>query len=242
MSSQITRLPTGGVIQIRTGVVQGIGPQGPTGPTGPRGETGPQGAQGVPGPAGYAAQYSTLATSGATGVGATTVTSNYPTAWTNLSFGTISHDDINAVSSATNIVFPAGRDYNIQLMVRFYKPAGNGTGFRGIQVTYGGSTIQEQIIQAVSLTDTIMVLNASLRSTSGSTVMNLKVAHNEAATINVSSRLWINAVGPGAPGPAGPAGPPGPQGAQGVQGPAGPSGTIIDNTTTIAAIGGTNPA
>jgi hypothetical protein len=36
-NSQVTRLESGGMIQIRSGVIQGIGPQGPQGTTGPQG-------------------------------------------------------------------------------------------------------------------------------------------------------------------------------------------------------------
>ena len=53
MSSTTRRLASGDVLHIRTGVLQGIGPQGPRGATGQRGEKGETGPQGMPGPTGY---------------------------------------------------------------------------------------------------------------------------------------------------------------------------------------------
>lgn len=45
----IIRLTNGGAIQVRTGVLQGVGPVGPAGPTGPTGPAGPTGATGPAG-------------------------------------------------------------------------------------------------------------------------------------------------------------------------------------------------
>src|SRR5262245_66181364 len=50
------RLVNGGSIQVRTGLIQGIGPQGPMGLTGADGPQGPQGPQGDPGPGGTVTQ------------------------------------------------------------------------------------------------------------------------------------------------------------------------------------------
>lgn len=241
MSNTIMRISSGDAIQIRTGVIQGIGPQGPIGPSGPRGETGPQGAQGPIGPAGSVTDYALYATRSASGVGATTVTSNYPSSWTNLSFDNVVHDDLNAVKSSVNFQFEAGRDYAVSLNARFFKSTGNGSGFRGVQAVYNGAIMSEVIVPAVTLVDTALVLTFGFRCTNAGHVMNFKVAHNESTSINVSGRLWINATGPGVAGPQGATGPAGPIGPPGVQGPIGPPGSLIDNTTTIAAIGGTNP-
>ena len=47
--ANVVRLVNGGTIQVKTGVLQGVGPQGPrgyVGPQGPQGEQGPVGEQG----------------------------------------------------------------------------------------------------------------------------------------------------------------------------------------------------
>ena len=242
MSSQVTRLSSGSVVQIRTGVIQGIGPQGPRGDTGPRGELGPQGTQGVPGPPGYVSDYSSYAVAEAFSVASSSVTSNYPTTWANMVFGNVVHDDISAIKSSTNIQLPSGRDYNIVVNTRFFKPVSvSGAGFRGVQAVYDDLVIAEHITNSITNVDTAVPLIFSIRSTSSAKVLNIKLTHSQSTSINISGSLWINAVGPGQPGPEGPGGPAGPAGPQGATGPQGPAGSLIDNTTTIAAIGGTNP-
>lgn len=242
-SSNVTRLESGGMIQIRTGVIQGIGPEGPPGPTGERGETGPQGSQGVPGPTGGVEQVSSQFTAASQNFATSTITSNYPTTWSNLAFGTVVRDELNAQTSTVNFRLPSGRDYTVIFKARFYKQASvNATGYRALQVVYNGVVLTEEIISAVSLTDTVVTLNMGIRSTSVTDVLNFKVSHNEPVTIGVAGALWINATGAGVQGEQGIQGIQGPQGDVGPQGPVGPPGTIIDNTTTISTIGGTNPA
>lgn len=241
MSSQITRLSSGSVIQIRTGVIQGIGPQGPKGDTGPIGETGPQGAQGVPGPPGSVSDYSTYAVANAFSVATSSVSSDYPATWTNMVFSNVSHDDLSAVQSSINFQLTAGQDYNIIVNTKFFKPGVSGAGFRGVQAVYDGVVVAEHITNSITNVHTAVPLMFSLRSTSSSKVLNIKVTHSQSVSINVSGSIWINAVGPGVQGPQGEQGVPGPVGPQGPAGPQGPSGSLIDNTTTIAAIGGTNP-
>lgn len=242
MSSSVTRLESGGMIQIRTGVVQGIGPQGPVGATGPQGEVGPQGAQGVPGPTGGVEQVSSQFTASTQAVALTTVTSNFPTAYTNVAFGTVVRDELNAQSSTVNFTLDAGSDYAFYVEIRFYKQASvNGTGFRAVQAVYNSVVIADELIPANSLVDTVLRMPFAFRSVSGTNVLNIKVAHNDTASLNITGRLWINQTGPGAQGTQGIQGIQGPQGDVGPQGPIGPSGAIVNNTTTISDIGGTNP-
>lgn len=242
-NSQVTRLESGGMIQIRTGVIQGIGPQGPTGATGPQGETGATGPQGVPGPTGAVAEFSSQFTAASQSLALTTVTSNYPTAFTNITFGTVVRDELAAQTSTVNFVLTAGADYNLVCEVRFYKQTSvNGTGFRAVQAVYNSVVVGEVLLPANSLVDTIVRFPLALRSTSSTDVLNFKAAQNDTASLNITARLWINRTGPGVQGAQGPQGIQGPQGDVGPQGPIGPSGAIVNNTTTIADIGGTNPA
>lgn len=243
MTFQVTRLESGGMVQIRTGVLQGIGPQGPTGATGPQGETGPAGPQGIPGPTGGVDEFSTSVTAATQALALTSVTSNYPSAWTNVSFGTVVRDELSAVASAVNYKLPAGADYFIQARIRFYKQASvDATGFRGIQAVYNGVVIAETLVSPPGKVDAIIGLTCNIRSTSFSDILNIKVCHSDTATLNITGALWLNRTGPGAQGAQGDQGIQGPIGPQGVQGPIGPAGAIVNNTTTIGDIGGTNPA
>lgn len=241
-SSNVTRLESGGMIQIRTGVIQGIGPQGPVGATGPQGETGPQGVQGVPGPTGGVEQVSSQFTASTQAVGLSTITSNYPTTFTNVAFGTVVRDELSAQTSTVNFTVDAGADYSWYVEIRFYKQAAvNGTGYRAVQAVYNSVVIAEHLIPANSLVDTILRMPFAFRSVSSSDVLNIKVSHNDTASLNITGKLWVNQTGPGAQGIQGIQGIQGPQGDVGPQGPIGPAGAIVNNTTTIADIGGTNP-
>ena len=241
MSSQITRLESGGMIQVRTGVIQGIGPQGPVGATGPKGETGDQGPQGIPGPTGSVQEFSSYFTNSAQSVAATTVTSGIPTAWTNATFGSVIRDELNAQQSTTNYTLQSGADYNGMVQIRFAKPTGNGTGFRAVRVNYPGTDTWYAIQPACVDVVTYVNLPFAVRSTNGSTVLTVQVAHNEVSSLSITSMLWINRTGPGVQGIQGEQGPQGPAGPTGSTGPQGPAGSLINNSTTIADIGGTNP-
>jgi hypothetical protein len=242
-SSQVTRLESGGTLSVRTGTIQGIGPQGPTGSTGPKGEKGDAGPQGVPGPTGGVQQVSSQFTASSQGIGLSTVTSNYPTTWTTISFGTVVRDELSAQASTTNFVLAPGSDYNLEVSIHFFKQTSvNGTGFRAIQAVYNSVNVGEVIIPSNSLVNTVIRLPLSLRSTSGTDILNFKVSHNDTATLNVTGYLWINKTGAGQQGVQGIQGIQGIQGDIGPQGPVGPAGSIVTPTTTIADIGGTNPA
>ena len=243
-NSQVVRMENGATISVRTGTVQGIGPQGPTGGTGPKGEKGDTGPQGVPGPTGGVAQASSAFTASSQGIGLTSVTSNYPTAYTNLSYGTVVRDELSCQSSTVNFVFQPGSDYNCIAQVRFYKQAAvNGTGFRAVQVVYNSVVIAEVLIPANTAVDTIVRLPFGLRSTSGTEVLNIKVAHNDTATLNLTGQFWVNKTGAGVQGVQGIQGIQGPQGDPGPAGPTGPAGALVNgDTTTIALLNGTNPA
>lgn len=240
MSSQVVRVSSGEIIQVRTGVIQGIGPQGPRGATGPQGSTGPQGPQGVPGPTGYVTDFSSYFTASAQGIGTTTITSNLPTAWSNMAFGTVVRDELSAQTSTVNYDLATG-DYTGVVYVQFQKQTSvSASGFRGVQVISAGVTVAQMLIPANTLVHTDITLPFALRSASASDVINIKVAHNEGVSINVLGNLWFNKTGPGVQGAIGPQGPVGATGPQGVQGPVGPAGSVANNTTTFATLGGDN--
>src|SRR5215831_14946849 len=104
MATNVIRLVNGGSIQVRTGVLQGIGPQGPRGVAGPQGIDGLQGPQGEVGPMGQILQLS----------GLTKVSINNTLAAatdTTISFGTVSYDDLSCFTSISNITLVAAGDY-----------------------------------------------------------------------------------------------------------------------------------
>jgi hypothetical protein len=240
MSSQVLRVTSGEVIQVRTGVIQGIGPQGPIGPPGPLGDTGEQGPQGVPGPTGYVAQSSAEFTAASQAIASTTITSNLPTAYTLVAFATVVRDDISAQKSSSNFDVAAG-DYQGTVMLSFSKQTSvNATGFRSVQAVYKGAVIASATHNAVSAVGTDINLHFAFKSTVATDVLYIQVAHNEGVNLTVTGRLWINNTGPGAPGPAGPQGAQGVPGPTGAQGPQGPAGTVANNTTTFATLGGDN--
>ena len=108
-------------------------------------------------------------------------------------------------------------------------------------MVYNAVVYGEVLIPANTLVDTIVRVPFSLRSASGSEVLNVKVAHNDTASLNVTGSFWINMTGPGQQGIQGVQGIQGIQGDPGPAGPTGPAGSIVTPTTTIADIGGTNP-
>lgn len=239
MSSQVVRISSGEIIQVRTGVIQGIGPQGPVGPTGPRGESGPQGPQGIAGPTGAVSAFSSQFTAASQSLATTTVTSNLPTAYTLVAFSTVVRDELTAQTSSTAYDFTPTADFSGWVSIEFQKQASvNATGFRALRVEYNGALISESIVAAASLVHTRITLPFAVRATSSSHALSVKAAHNEGVSLAISGTLWVNQTGPGPKGDQGPTGPQGSTGAVGAQGPQGPAGSIATNTTTFATLGG----
>lgn len=239
MSSQVVRLTTGDVIQVRTGVIQGIGPQGPVGPTGPKGDTGAVGPQGAPGPAGSLLAYSTLVLATAQPIASAGVTSNVMNGYTAMAFATVDHDDLSAAKSTTNFSFLAGADFLLTTHVMFYKQTSvNGSGSRSIRLYKNAVVVSEVTVPASTLVHTSAEMTMGVRSTSVTDVYQIRVAHNDTAALSVDGNMWINQIGPGPKGDQGLQGIQGSVGQIGPQGPIGPSGSIATNTTTYASLGG----
>lgn len=227
MSSQIRRLGTGDVVQIRTGVIQGIGPQGPVGPHGPAGPPGPDGPQGVPGPVGYVDESVMEATGGGSAAdGATSVAS----------FSTVVRDEPGIYQSATTFkLHPGG--WQGTAWITFTRRNGvDGSGTRRVEVMLGGEVLTASAVSASPDDDTDIILPFTLSPLSDAD-MQIRIFQSDGATLNYTSRIWISRIGAGVQGPPGPLGPRGVEGPRGVAGPTGPSGTLAPNTT-YAALGG----
>lgn len=231
MSSQVLRISSGEVIQIRTGVIQGIGPQGPIGPSGGQGEAGPQGPQGVPGPQGEVSEFSLEAKA----VSATAVASDTSTIAV---FGSVTRDDVLAATSGTTFQLATG-GWQGSVFVSFGKQSGvNATGSRRVSAVYKGNVVGSVCLGAAPTYPSDLTLAFSVLSTVSTDQLQFTLQQDEGATLTYTGRLWISRIGSGPKGPAGPAGGPGVVGPPGPQGPTGPAGTIGTNNTTFAAIGG----
>lgn len=221
--SNVVRLVNGGSIQVRTGVIQGIGPQGPRGVAGPQGADGEQGPVGDQGPMGQILQLQ----------GMSTVATNNPLAATTdtvIAFGSVSYDDLNVFTSTSNLTLTAPGDYLLSCWLRFDAAAATK---REVWFQTGGTTIARK--SAVADTGIFYIDLAMPYRAVGGEVVNV---HAQSASATGISQGAVSAtrVGSGPPGPIGPQGVQGPIGATGAQGPAGPSGTANTGFASYALL------
>jgi hypothetical protein len=221
--ANVVRLVNGGAIQVRTGVLAGVGPVGPRGPRGLVGPEGPEGPPGPTGPKGSISQYQARAdVSGA-------ITCTVDT-WVNVSFPTVGYDDFGVFTSAINLTLPEEGDYMVSAWVQYTKEATTEDGYRKLRVW---SQEQGVLWQTTVRSDTgpdlaTAEIHCPLRGIASELVrVQAFNGGSEEITINdgacVVTRIGPGPIGPrglqGIQGPAGPVGPEGPQG------PAGDSGT-----------------
>lgn len=213
--ANVVRLNNGGVIQVRTGVLQGIGPIGPRGLVGPAGPEGPEGPQGGTGPSGSINQYLSKAR----------VTSTVSVASDNdtlVAFGTVDTDDLSAFASSTNISPADPGDYQISVWVRFDLPTNAGDGARSLWLSSNiAGTLCRVQDGAVSDDTTYVSFSWPHRLQSGE-VLNVYARSGDDLSVGISAGA-ISLVRLGS-GPQGTVGPQGPEGTVGPAGPAGPQG------------------
>lgn len=233
MSSKIFRLGNGDTVQVRTGTIQGIGPQGPTGATGDTGPTGPAGTQGEKGDTGYVDESVTYATTQSPyqSIAATTDT----LVETNNSI----IDDFTARQSLTTFKLPVGM-YVFHAGITFDRSTGTQTGDRVVRMLMASTVMWEQMVPCSSIgTTTSVTLSGGLRVTDANAEIAVQVYHTDSVSLLINpGNVWFSRIGAGLQGPQGEQGETGATGATGAQGIQGPSGTIADNTTTFGAIGG----
>lgn len=208
------RLNNGATVQLRVGVLQGIGPIGPRGLQGVQGEQGEQGVQGETGPTGGIINYM-----GRSHVG----TSNSMAASTdvNLSFDALDFDDFSAYTATTWTLTSPG-DYAISAFVD-WTPNGTAAGARNLWLVIAGTAYARQTTAAVASSSihTYQNINWPIRIT-GSTTVRVYARSTDTATVSIAAgAVSINRIGSGSPGPVGPQGA---QGAVGASGPQGPQG------------------
>lgn len=214
----VLRLTGGGQIQVRTGVLQGIGPAGPRGLIGPQGPDGMQGPEGPSGPMGQILQMQTKTLVG----GVTNIAINGQQL---LSFGSVAYDDMGICASATNFIFPVVADYLFTVQVTF-PMTGSSNGSRAIRLV---SNINGEIGKVrhpvVANQEMVLRISEPLRTTAVNEQIQVFVDSSDNATTSVSAgHATIARIGSGPQGPIGPQGPQGPIGAQGPAGPVGPAG------------------
>ena len=231
MGSQVVPLSNGDTLVVRTGVIQGIGPQGPSGPTGPQGDVGATGSIGPQGPMGQVNEFSTELKTTAQYVASTADT------YVLLPFATVVRDELSAVSSSTNLVFGAGASYSGTVTVNYPKIA-NAKGSCSVRVVYDGTTIAQCSFASAPDDDTVVTVPFQLMSLDSSKILQVQVRQSTGGTESVTGRLFVSRIGPGPAGPQGAQGIQGPVGPQGPAGPIGPSGSLGDNNTTFASMGG----
>lgn len=217
MSSNIVRLGSGEKILVRTGVLQGIGPEGPTGPqglTGPPGEQGPQGERGL---TGYVDDHCTIVTASAQSLPGQT-----PTV---VAFDTVIVDEL-ASQVSTSSYRPGVGTFYVSAWIKFANTDGSVTGERLVEILQAGTVISADrrvVLSTSAYTD--MTVAMGVRITNANDTIQIRAYSSDADTIQINAgRLWISPHGPGPQGPAGPAGPIGLPGATGIQGVPGPPG------------------
>lgn len=224
--SNTVRLISGGAIQVRTGVLAGIGPQGPTGPVGATGPQGPQGVQGEVGPAGAVAQFQTAILK--------TTTQGLPqNTDTQVQFSSVSYDDLTAAASSTTFTIANPGDYEFSVWVEMAVAAGGVSGYRAlwIQGASGGELLGRTQQAAIVGASNYLTCTGRTR-VSTTTSFNIWARQSDDESINMpQGRLVITRVGPGPTGPQGPQGQQGVPGPQGLQGPQGVPGTPGTYTT-----------
>lgn len=197
----VIRLVNGGTLQIRTGVLAGVGPEGPTGPVGPPGPDGAQGPVGPQGPIGQILEVSMRAT-----VDASQAISGSTD--TNLSFGGVDYDEPGVHTSSTLFTTADGGDWLFTAWVEF---ANAETGYIWLYSNTEGATVAKN-----SFNGGAAQLSHVYRTASNE-ALRLIIRTGDGATVTAGA-LSVSRVG------SGPAGDEGPQGPQGIQGPTGPTG------------------
>lgn len=230
--AQIIKVSSGETIQVRTGVLQGIGPQGPTGPTGPQGLQGEQGPIGPTGPMGSINQLNAEARV----VSGFTVA---PDSTTVATFDSVVRDEISIITSGTTFTAPQAMDVFFMVWLQFAAPTDLADSWRHVELYSSAvGVFASQSLSAVNDgTNPIDVnLTATLRMSANQTAQ-VRVRHSDSMNLTVpTGRITMYRIGSGPEGVAGPQGPTGPAGVQGIPGPQGPTGNASSGYSTYAGL------
>ena len=223
--TNVIRMVNGGTIQVRTGVLAGIGPQGPRGLIGPPGIDGPSGPDGPEGPIGQILQRQSHANVSGT-------VSILSLADTLLPFATVGYDDLSCFASTTNIVLAQTGDYQINLWVGVNASSAAAYHDIWIQSVTNGLVARVSTPARVDAV-TYCSLSHPLRSTIANEVINCYIRTSDPVSTAITlGGIGVTRTGSGPEGPVGPVGPVGPPGPVGPAGPIGPTGSASGGFAT----------
>jgi len=234
MSGNIIRLTNGGSIQVRTGVLQGVGPVGPRGQVGPPGPDGPAGPPGESGPPGQIIQrQAKFIASGTTALN--------PDTDTLVAFATTDYDDIGSATSTTSFQLPELGDYQLNVWLRFALPANAADDVREVALVSDlNGEIARTSVPATVGRETYVSLSFPHRATQAGEVIQVFARSGDDLALNIDAgALAITRTGSGPKGDPGPQGPQGLTGAQGIQGPQGDPGSAGTGYATYAELDAT---
>jgi hypothetical protein len=223
------RMVNGSTIQVRTGVIQGIGPVGSKGPQGNPGNDGPQGPQGATGPPGQInalADRSNVSTTQALPANTDVV----------VAFNTSILSQLGAISAGTITLRDIG-DYLISVWVGVQN-SGTATGGRSLTITSTtNGVIARSSRNAISNDYSYVDLSYPVRTTVVNEVLNIIARSSDTVSVNLNTgALTINRIGSGPQGDVGPVGPQGPVGPNGATGATGATGSAGSGYTTYNAL------
>lgn len=223
----IIKLTNGGTIQVRTGVLAGVGPQGARGPVGPQGPVGDVGPQGVQGEMGQILEQMSQATI----TSSTALTAGVET---NVGFQTSAYDDLSCFASTTNVLLRDLTDYQLNIWVEFTVPGTAASGIRKLRLvsTANGTLCTVQVPPVVG-DSTFLQIIWPYRNTAINDIVNVKATSTQACNV-ATGKIAVNRIGSGPQGAVGPQGPQGLQGVTGAVGPQGPAGNANSGFTTYA--------
>lgn len=216
------RLVGGGTIQVRTGILQGVGPQGPRGAIGPIGPMGPLGPDGPVGPPGGITQISSKFSIDAAQSMATSVD-------TLVSFGNVAHDEVNAHASSVNFLLNDIGDYLFSIWVQVDQGTGTGDGRRDLWLLSETNGVLARISEsAITTGPTHLNLTMAHRSTINGEILHVHALSTDNDTVSISTGiLTVTRLGSGTQGAIGPVGPAGPAGPLGPKGDKGDPGSGV---------------
>lgn len=210
--ANVVKLVNGGAIQVRTGVIQGIGPIGPQGAVGPPGPQGDQGPVGETGPMGQIQDVQSrtvVNTTNALAVSTDTV----------IAFGSITYDDPGWLSFSNMTLKDTG-NYLLSVYLGF------GDAAAGIREVWFQSALSGLIARTTRSAVAGQVWWVELTApwhSPGSEVVNVMARSTQALNV-AAGALTISRIGSGPTGDVGPVGPQGAVGATGATGATGPAG------------------
>lgn len=229
MAGNVIRLVNGGTVQVRTGVMQGVGPSGPRGLVGPQGVDGPAGPPGEVGPIGQILQVMSRSN-----VGSNTAVA--PDTDVAVTFGSVVYDDMSIFTTATNMTVAQAGDYMFSAWITFAMPANSPDGHRTLKLySVTKATVIAQVsVLAIADEATYVNLAYPYRAIAGE-VIQLRARSGDDLTLNVTGgAITVNRTGSGPIGPQGPAGPQGANGPAGPTGATGPTGSAGSGFATYA--------